>query len=575
MNLTTLLALILSGAAAAAGYTAGPDEVRQTASGEVRGTASDEVRQTASGEVRSTALDEVRQTASGEVRSFGYTNPVIKGFHPDPSVCAVGEDYYLVNSSFQYFPGVPIFHSRDLVNWTQIGNVLTRREQLELDGALAWGGIYAPTIRYHEGVFYMITTNCSGRGNFIVHSEDPAGEWSDPVWIDQGGIDPSLFFHEGKCWYTGTCDNWIVLFELNPRTGEKIGEVKKIWRGTGGRYPEGPHLYFKDGWYYLLIAEGGTEYAHSITIARSRSIEGPYEADPANPVLTHCNLLSQSSIIQGLGHGDLVQAHDGSWWMCCLGFRTQGGNYHLLGRETFMTPIEWEEGLFPRVAGGAIHIEMNVPTLPQQAAEASNPSLDFSSDSFGPEWVHIRNPFPENYSFTGSALRLRAGKSLDERTVSPTFIGRRQEDISFEAVTSVEVCGEAAGKGCGTAAGGVCGVSSAEAGLTVYMDADAHYDIFLKRDGLLAFRVRLGELSHTEEFEVDKGRLFLRVEGDENLYTFSWSSDGSVYHRVGAMNAKYISTEGTGGFTGIILGLFSAGVPGSAAHFHSFSYRGL
>lgn len=548
MNLTTL-ALIFAGAAAAAGH--------------------------------STALD--------EVCGFGYTNPVIKGFHPDPSVCAVGEDYYLVNSSFQYFPGVPIFHSRDLVNWTQIGNVLTRREQLELDGALAWGGIYAPTIRHHDGVFYMITTNCSGRGNFIVHTQDPALEWSDPVWIDQGGIDPSLFFHEGKCWYTGTCDNWIVLFELNPLTGEKLGEVRKIWRGTGGRYPEGPHLYFKDGWFYLLIAEGGTEYAHSITIARSRSIEGPYEADPANPVLTHCNLQSQSSIIQGLGHGDLVQAHDGSWWMCCLGFRTQGGNYHLLGRETFMTPIKWEEGSWPRVEGGAIHIEMNVPTLPQQEAEASNPSLDFSSDTFGPEWVHIRNPFPGNYSFTGSALRLTAGKSLDERTVSPTFIGRRQEDISFEAVTSVEVCGEAGASGevCGKAFTSaevcrpmstsveVCGKASAEAGLSVYMDADAHYDIFLKRDGLLAFRVRLGELSHTEEFEVDKGPLFLKVEGDENLYTFSWSSDGKVYHRIGRMNAKYISTEGSGGFTGIILGLFSAGVPGSAADFHSYSYRGL
>ena len=502
-------------------------------------------------------LDEVRAATTDEVCTGGYTNPVVKGFHPDPSVCAVGEDYYLVNSTFQYFPGVPVFHSRDLVNWEQIGNVLTRRSQLELDNALAWGGIYAPTIRYHEGMFYMITTNCSGRGNFIVHATDPAGEWSDPVWVDQGGIDPSLFWHDGKCWYTGTTDNWIVLFEVDPMTGEKLSEVKQIWRGTGGRYPEGPHLYFKDGWFYLLIAEGGTEYAHSITMARSRNIEGPYEANPANPILTHCNMQSQGNIIQGLGHGDLVQAHDGSWWMCCLGFRTQGGSYHLLGRETFMTPVKWEEGGWPVVEGGAISTEMNVPTLPQTAAPASNPTLDFSKmNSFGPEWIHIRNPFTENYIFTGNALQLKAGKSLDERTVSPTFIGRRQEDIFFKSTTCVEVAKKV----------------SAEAGLSVYMDADAHYDIFLKRDGVLSFRVRLGKLSKTQDFKIDKGPVFLQVEGDENLYKFSWSSDGENWHQVGQMNAKYISTESTGGFTGIILGLFSTGTQGSVGTFHSFSY---
>ena len=337
----------------------------------------------------------------------------------------------------------------------------------------------------------------------------------------------------------------------------KLSEVKQIWRGTGGRYPEGPHLYFKDGWFYLLIAEGGTEYAHSITMARSRSIEGPYEANPANPILTHCTMQSQSNIIQGLGHGDLVQAHDGSWWMCCLGFRTQGGNYHLLGRETFMTPVEWAEGGWPVVAGGAISTEMNVPTLPQTAAAASNPSVDFSSvTSFGPEWVHIRNPFTENYIFSDGALQLRAGAPLDERTVSPTFVGRRQEDIFFRAETSVSVGRKV----------------SAEAGLSVYMDADAHYDIFLKRDGVLAFRVRLGELSYTQEFKVSKGQLHLRVEGDDNLYRFSWSADAQTWHQVGQMNAKYISTESTGGFTGIILGLFSAGDAGTVGSFRDFSY---
>jgi xylan 1,4-beta-xylosidase len=222
-----------------------------------------------------------------------------------------------------------------------------------------------------------------------------------------------------------------------------------------------------------------------------------------------------------------------------------------------MTPVKWEDGGWPVVEGGAISTEMNVPTLPQTAAPASNPTLDFSKmNSFGPEWIHIRNPFKENYIFTGNALQLKAGKNLDERTVSPTFIGRRQEDIYFKSSTCVEVARKA----------------SAEAGLSVYMDADAHYDIFLKSDGVLSFRVRLGELSKTQDFKIDKGPVFLQVEGDENLYKFSWSSDGENWHQVGQMNAKYISTESTGGFTGIILGLFSTGIPGSVGTFHSFSY---
>ena len=189
----------------------------------------------------------------------GYKNPVIPGFHPDPSICRVGEDFYLVTSSFQYFPGVPVFHSKDLINWEQIGHCLTRPEQVNLNGASVWGGIFAPTIRYHEGVFYMITTNVTDKGNFLVHTTDPAGEWSDPIPIKQGGIDPSLYFEDGKCYLVSNPDNYITLCQINPKTGEQLTESKRIRIGTGGRFPEGPHIYKKDNWYYLLISEGGTE----------------------------------------------------------------------------------------------------------------------------------------------------------------------------------------------------------------------------------------------------------------------------------------------------------------------------
>ena len=190
------------------------------------------------------------------VAAQGYTNPVVRGFNPDPSVCRVGEDYYLVTSSFQYYPGVPLYHSKDLVNWEQIGHVLTRESQLPLGNAWTSGGIYAPTIRYHNGRFYMITTNCGGGGNFYVWTDDIRGEWSAPVWIDHDGIDPSLFWDDdGKVYYIGS---GMRQFEIDLETGKKRSEVKKVWTGTGGRCPEGPHMYKRDGWYYLLIAEGGT-----------------------------------------------------------------------------------------------------------------------------------------------------------------------------------------------------------------------------------------------------------------------------------------------------------------------------
>lgn len=272
-----------------------------------------------------------------------YQNPIIPGFHPDPSVCRVGDTFYLVNSSFQYYPGVPIFQSKDLVHWQQIGNVLDRNSQLPLKGTSSWQGIYAPTIRYHAGTYYLITTNVGNGGNFMVTAQNPAGPWSEPVWLKQQGIDPSLYFEDGKCYMVSNPGDAIWLCEINPQTGEQLTESKKLWQGDGGRYPEGPHIYKKDGYYYLLISEGGTELAHHLTIARSKHIDGPYESNPDNPILTNCSRLGQTLQIQGTGHGDFVQAADGSWWMVFLAYRNYGGSYHHLGRETYLAPVEWKK----------------------------------------------------------------------------------------------------------------------------------------------------------------------------------------------------------------------------------------
>jgi xylan 1,4-beta-xylosidase len=212
-----------------------------------------------------------------------YANPIIPGFYPDPSVCRVGDDYYLVTSSFEYFPGVPVFHSRDLLHWRQIGHCLTRDSQLPLLSVRSSGGIYAPTIRHHNGRFYMVTTNVNGGGNFYVFTDDPAGEWSEPVFVEQGGIDPSLFFDDdGTVYFTSTGDNGIYQSILNIQTGKRLSEIRHLWTGTGGRYPEAPHLYRINGRYYLMMAEGGTEYGHMETIARGDSPWG--RGNPARAI---------------------------------------------------------------------------------------------------------------------------------------------------------------------------------------------------------------------------------------------------------------------------------------------------
>lgn len=497
----------------------------------------------------------------------GYKNPVVPGFYPDPSVCRVGSDYYLVNSTFQYFPGVPLFHSKDLVNWEQIGNCLSRESQLNLKNAHASGGIYAPTIRYHDGTFYMITTNVSDKGNFLVYTDDPRGEWSEPVWLQQGGIDPSLYFEDGKCYMTSIPGYGISLCEINPKTGEQLTETRKIWNGTGGRYPEGPHIYKKDGWYYLLIAEGGTEYGHKVTIARSRDIYGPYEGNPANPIMTHIDMNGQDSPIQGIGHADFVEAHDGSWWVVCLAFRPQSGLHHMLGRETFLAPMTWDTNAWPVINGnGTIQLDMNCRTLPQVATKEKPTKTVFNTKQLGLEWNYIYNPVKENYSLTERPgyLRLKTSPIHLDIWGTPTFVGRRQQHIDCTATTSVEL------KNC---------AENEEAGLTVYMTESYHYDVFVKQlnDGKQAVTLyyRLGNMAHIEkEVILPKGKVYLRVQADKDYYSFSYSTNNKTFDNLGKMDVRFLSSETVGGFTGIYFGLYAAskGETKGYADFEWFDY---
>lgn len=500
-----------------------------------------------------------------------FNNPILPGFYPDPSICRVNNDYYLVNSSFEYFPGVPIFHSKDLVNWEQIGHCLTTDEQLPLQKARFSGGIYAPTIRYNKGTYYMVTTNVSSLGNFYVTAKNPAGPWSEPIKVKQGGIDPTIFWDEdGKTYFMSTMDNKIFMSEINIENGELLNKPVAVWGGTGGRYPEAPHVYKKDGYYYLLIAEGGTEYAHMITIARSKNIYGPYESCPRNPILTHCRVEAQSNPIQGTGHGDLVQAQDGSWWIVFLAFRPNVDTNHLLGRETYLAPVEWDKDGWPIVNGGKpVTLDMNCK-LPVQAVQSQN--FDNKEEFDGKEvamiWNYLRNPNRSNYSLSERKgfMRLKGDTIYIDQNDSPTFIGRRQQHMNFEATAKIEIKQ-------------IC--EKDRSGLSVYMNSNNHYSVFITEENnqrYVCLEYKLGKIKHIEKkIPVGISPILLKAEGKAEFYSFYYSEDeGKTFKFLGEADTRYLSKETNNVFTGVYIGLFaeSAQKPGSIiADVDWFDYR--
>ena len=330
------------------------------------------------------------------MRNSVFHNPILPGFYPDPSICRVEEDYYMVCSSFVYFPGLPIFHSRDLIHWELIGHGIEAFNRLDYKNCETSLGLWAPTIRFHEGTFYIVNTLVTEgreatRENFIITSKNPRGPWSHPIFIEGAdGIDPSLFFdREGRLWYCGNYiddralyegHHGIYLMELDPATFQKKGERKIIWDGaaTRSKWIEAPHIYYHLGYYYLMAAEGGTFTNHSILMARSAAIDGEYEICPRNPILTHRHL-SLEREISVVGHGDLIPTQNGEWWMVLLAVRPYQGRHFNLGRETFLVPIRWEEDGWPRVDNASGLVE---PLERRPALTPFLPAPAFESDSF-------------------------------------------------------------------------------------------------------------------------------------------------------------------------------------------------
>jgi xylan 1,4-beta-xylosidase len=510
-----------------------------------------------------------------------YVNPVISGFYPDPSICRVDEDYYLVTSSFGYFPGVPIFHSKDLVNWEQIGHCLSRKSQLPLfatrdyfKGRVGEKGIFAPTLRYHEGRFYMITTNMSQYTNFYVWAERPEGPWSEPVVLDWPGIDPSLLFDDnGKVYISGAGTGYnephgIYQAEIDLETGKLLSERRLIWEGIGGSCPEGPHLYRIGELYYLVIAEGGTEYGHMVTTARAKHPFGPFESCPHNPILTHRSL---SDPIQATGHTDLIQAHDGSWWAVFLGIRPNGyPYYHHIGRETFLAPVHWTEDGWPVIGEqGRVRLEMEAPSFFKGYKEkhTSTERDDFDSEFLHFNWNTIRNPLEGVGSLEerpGWLTLYGTSNGINDAEVQ-AFVGRRQRDFNFQVKTLMEFAPTQEGE---------------EAGLTVYMNEVGHYDISITAKSgkrFVQFGRRIGSLWKIEhEHEIESQTVILSIQANETEYRFFYSLPGGEEIEIGKGECSFLSTEVVGGFTGIYLGMYATG-NGKAcrtpAYFDYFDYQ--
>ncbi|SPO02019.1 probable xylosidase/arabinosidase [Cephalotrichum gorgonifer] len=466
-------------------------------------------------------------------------NPIIPGYAPDPSLVKVKDWYYLVNSTFQMFPGLPIYASQDLESWKHIGNAIHRPGQLSLaksdtrinplpktgEVMLVTGGLYAPTIRYHEGTFYVVCTNIVHPGgdediseNFIVSTTDIwGGEWSDPVYFDFKGIDPSLLFDDdGKVYLQGSAApgpmTKINLFEIDLKTGKKLSEERTLWEGTGGIYPEGPHIYKRNGWYYLLISEGGTNEDHMLTMARSRDIWGPYEPHPENPILT---ARGTDEYIQFTGHCEAFQDGEGRWWGVCLGVRRDPGGRYVMGRESFLTRGNWD--------GEWLSLDIVKSEIDNPNAKGVSAGISAVRDV---DYLYIRDPDLNNYEIRGddySEVVLAASPvDLSHPETSPTFIGKRQRaHLGKSSVTLRPQSWSSSGltSGADKLRGGIASYKDEHRYVRVFYDASDNsvvFEVLNKANGIYKTEAR--------SLESAPESIHLRIEYTEQEYRVLYST---------------------------------------------------
>lgn len=540
------------------------------------------------------------------------TNPILPGLYPDPSICRAGDDFYLVNSSFELYPGIPVFHSRNLVDWEQIGHVMTKDNGFHVTPNCMAGGVMAPTIRYHNGTFYLINANFGDRGNFLVTTDDPRHGWSEPRWFDDiPGIDASLFFEGGKTYLLctgmivnpqGIEERGISLCEYDLEHMHMVGEPHPIWNSAlrVTTSPEAPHLYKRGEYYYLVIAEGGTEFFHAVTVARSKDLFGWYEACPANPVLTHRDM-GHGAAFTNVGHADLVDTPWGDWYAVALGSRTVDGYYKNFGRETFMCPVSWEDD-WPVFAPGVARMEPSFSVeVPEDRADSAlerapvrgDIICDFNADALPVECVLWGTPYDDVCRVGGGELSLKCcARRIDEplrfsldreanqsREDSVGFVGVRERTVDFSAETVMRFDPE--------------GVQTA--GLALLQACNFQYRVEMTNvDGgkVLRLVVTTTDMAmppfipaftsetHDEilaETPCLEGDVRIRVEAEGQRYRFFvGSADGEPAQLGEDCDARLINPTCISALSGVLVGMFASGngtASDNRAVFTEFAYR--
>lgn len=497
-----------------------------------------------------------------------FRNPILSGYYPDPSVTRVGDDYYLVNSSFAHFPGIPVFTSKDLVHWTQIANAIDRPEQLDFTGRRTSQGVFAPDISWHDGLFYIANTCVECGGNFVITAKDPAGPWSNPIWLPFEGIDPSIYWEGDKAYivnnrapdepprYDGHRAIWIQ--EYDWRAGKMVGPSTQLVNGGVdiSKKPvwiEGPHILRKDGTYYLTAAEGGTSVNHSQVVFRSKSLRGPFIPFEGNPILTQRDLdPARPDPIGSAGHAKLVETQKGDWWATFLAVRPYADDYYTIGRETFLLPVRWENGwpiILPK--GQAIRRKLKAPDLPSQPAPllpTSGP-ISYVEPFDGPalpmQWIGIRTPKHPFYRLADGMLELDSGAPLGDLNGVPAFIGRRQQHANARFSTMLRYVPEKEGD---------------RAGLAAVQSDRSHLFFGLARiAGATVVALYTRDAADTDRLVASapvtvEGPVTLTIRMTGGTMAFDYAAGGATRTLTQGLDATLLSTKKAGGFVGTVVG---------------------
>jgi xylan 1,4-beta-xylosidase len=535
-----------------------------------------------------------------------FSNPILAGFYPDPSVCRVGSNYYLVNSTFSYFPGIPVFQSKDLVHWDLIAHVLDRPDQLNLDKQGVSRGLFAPTIRYHDGIFYVICTLVDIGGNFVATAKSPGGPWSSPFWIPEiNGIDPSLFFDDdGKAYviynsnppddkplYDG--HRTIRMYEFDTAELKVVGKERLLVNGGTdiSKKPvwiEAPHIFKKDGSYFLIAAEGGTADQHSEVVFKSAKVDGPYVPYADNPILTQRHLdPGRKDPITSTGHADFVQTESGDWWAVFLGCRPYPPvkeGYYNTGRETFLAPVRWKDG-WPVITAGEERVQYSYPCPTTSTVSTSLPyggnftvRDDFRGKLLNPNWVFLRTPQGKWYDFKTrkGSVTLKLRPETCSGNGNPSFLARRQQHLRGSASCALTFTPKA---------------ENEKAGLLVFQNETHYYFIcksIAERKPVIQVFKSVDpkgtgapmELVAAQEIPAGRGTqpVLLKIEARGGTYAFLYGFKGGDWNALKeGVDAKFLSTRLAGGFVGCMYGPYATSLDrksSTVASFDWFEYAG-